>query len=135
MDYICRDDPWPRVPNATYEAQCIGYDRKFVLGKSRKLFLNFVIIEPSEHNGKVLFQAFNIPYDMKIRPGSKYYKTWSFVNGWKKPTRNDRMSPQIFKNKIFKVKTRTVKPSFEGKEMPEDFWYSCVDKLVEVVAG
>ena len=76
-----------------------------------------------------------MPYDMKIKTGSKYYKTWTMVNGWNKPTRNAKMSPRLFKNKIFKVKTRTVKPQHNGNEMPEHFWYSVVDEIVEVVAG
>jgi len=44
------------------------------------------------------------------------------------------MSARIFKNKICKVKTRTVKPLLpSGKgTMPEDFWYSVVDYIYSV---
>ena len=135
-EIVCGSDGWPLILNTGkyYETQCVRYDRSFVLGKSRKLFLHFNIIEQGEHFGKVLFMPFNIPYDQKVRSGSKYYKTWVMVNGWKKPSRNAVMSPRLFLNKIFRVKIRTVKPHMPNskKEMPEDFWYSVVDSIVEV---
>ena len=61
-DYVCDEDYKPLIPNGTYEAQCIKYDTKFVLGKTRKTFLNFRIIDHPEHEGKVLFIAYNMPY-------------------------------------------------------------------------
>jgi len=57
------------------------------------------------------------------------------VNGWRKPSRNAKMSPRIFLNKICRIKNRTVKPLHNKKEMPEDFWYSVVDEIIEVIAG
>jgi hypothetical protein len=121
------------LPNGIYDAQCVKYDSKFVLGKTRKVFLNFRIIEQGEHNGKIIFQAFNMPYDGRIKTGSKYYKTWCMVNGWNKPSRNAKMSPRLFLKKIYKVKTRTVKPAHNGKEMPKQFHYSVVDEILEVL--
>jgi hypothetical protein len=103
------------------------------MGKARKLFLHFKIIE-GEYRGTKLFQAFNMRYDLTVSSGSKYYKTWCMVNNWQKPTRNAKLSPRLFKNKIFRVRTRTVKPQHNGKPMPEEFWYSVVDEIVEVCA-
>ena len=134
-DFVCGEDYKPHIPDGKYQAQCIRYDQSFVLGKAKKLFLHFKITEPGAHQGKMIFMAFNMPYSGKIRQGSKYYKTYVFVNGWTKPTRNARMSPCLFKNKVFLVKTRTVKPTYQGKEMPQNFWYSVVDHIVEVVTG
>jgi len=134
-DFVCGNDYWPLIPNGTYEAQCIKYDNKFVLGKTKKTFLAFRIVSLSEHQGKEVFQAFNMPYDGKIKTGSKYYKTWCMVNGWMRPSRNAKMSPRIFLNKIYRIKTRTTKPRLNGKEMPQDFWYSVVDEIIEVIAG
>ena len=135
-DFVCGDNYKPLIPNGTYEAQCIRFNEKFVLGKTRKLFFIFKILDSGEHFGEEIFQAYNIPYDWKIRSGSKYYKTWVMVNGWNKPSRNAKMSPRIFLNKIYKIKTRTVKPKGpNGKEMPEEFWYSVVDYIGDVVAG
>ena len=57
-EFKCSRDYWELIPDGTYEAQCIKYDEKFVLGKSRKLFLNFKIVDLGEHHGKEIFQAF-----------------------------------------------------------------------------
>jgi len=131
-ELVCSDDYRPLIPNGIYEAQCIKYDDGFALGKTRKMFLTFKILL-GEHQGKQIFQAFNVPYDKRMKTGSKYYKTWCMVNGWNQPSRNAKMSPRLFINKIFKIKTRTVKPLHNGKEMPESFRYSVVDAILEVV--
>ena len=132
-EFVCSDDYKPLIPNGTYEAQCIKYDSKFVLRKTRKVFLTFKILNLGEHQGKQIFQAYNMPYDGRIKTGTKYYKTWCMVNRWNKPSRNAKMSPRLFINKIYKIKTRTVKPLHDGKEMPENFRYSVVDAILEVV--
>jgi hypothetical protein len=134
-EIVCGREYWPFLPDGSYQAQCIRYDEKFLMGKSRKLFLSFRIVDPGEHHGLEIFQAYNIPYDRKTKPGSKYYKTWVIVNGYRKPSRNAQMSPRLFVNKIFRVKTRTVKPLHNGKPMPQHFWYSVVDYIIEIVAG
>ena len=133
-EFICSDDR-PLIPDGIYEAQCFVFDNKFCLGKTRKTFLKFVILNHGEHFQKEVFMAFNMPYDGKIKTGSKYYKTWCMVNGWRKPSRNAKLSPRIFLNKIYKIKTRTSKPKHNDKEMPQDFWYSVVDETLEVTAG
>ena len=133
MEYSAKDDYRVRIPDGVYEAQCFKYDSGFCLGKARKLFLHYRITE-GEHTGTELFQAFNMPYQGKVSCGSKYYKTYVMVNGWTKPSRNAKLSPRLFKDKIFKVRTRTVQPQHAGKPMPEQFWYSVVDDILEVCA-
>jgi hypothetical protein len=134
-ELICDDDCKSLIPDGSYETQCTGYDNKFLFGKARKLFLNFKILTEGEFRGKKIFQAFNMPYNGKIKSGSKYYKTWCMVNGWQKPSRNATMSPKLFLNRIYTIKTKTVKPKHDGKEMPEAFWYSIVDEIKSVDAG
>jgi len=131
MEFVCDNDYRALIPDKVYEAQCVSYDSSFVLGKARKLFLNFRIIDPGEHNGVELFMAFNMPYTGRIKSGSKYYKKWCQVNGFRKPSRNATMSPRLFLNKVYKLKTRTVRP----ERMPESFQYSVVDDILKVVAG
>jgi hypothetical protein len=134
MEFVCGEEYKPLMPDGTYQAQCVHYDRSFCLGKARKLFLHFKIVEPGKYHGETIFMAFNVPYDTRIKQGSKYYKTWVQVNGYQKPSRNAAMSPRIFKNKIVSVRTRTVRPKNGSKEMPKQFWYSVVDSIVEVLA-
>jgi hypothetical protein len=133
-DFVCAENYKPLIPVGVYEAQCISFDSNFHLGKTRKTFLHFQILDQGPHFEKQIFMAFNMPHKKKIRMGSKYYKTWCLVNGWKKPSKNAKMSPRLFINKIYKVKTRKVEPRHHGKKMPKEFWYSVVDEILEVVA-
>jgi hypothetical protein len=134
-EFVCAENYKPLIPDGVYETQCVNYDSTFQLGKTRKLFLHFRILELGPHFGEQIFMAFNMPDKKKIRMGSKYYKTWCMVNGWKKPSKNAKMSPRLFKNKIYRIKTRTVKPKHNGKKMPENFRYSVVDEIIEVITG
>ncbi len=133
-EFVCEEDYRPLIPNGIYEAQCVSYNKGFVLGgKALKLFLHFIITEPGQYNGTPLFMAFNMPKNRKIKQGSKYYKTWCKVNGWQKPSRNAKMSPRLFKNKIYKIRTKAATPPYDGKNMPDTFKYSIVDSIVDVV--
>ncbi|MBW2365773.1 MAG: hypothetical protein JRF25_12115 [Deltaproteobacteria bacterium] len=133
MDIVCAENYWPLMPDGVYMAQCIKEDTRFVLGKTRKTFINFKILDEGKYHGAVIFMAFNIPYNGRVKSGSKYYKTWSMVNGWKRPSRNTKMSAKLFLNKIYKIKTRTVKPLLNKKKMPKGFEYSVVDEIIEVL--
>ena len=134
-ELTCAEDYRPLVPDAKYEAVCVDYNHSYVTGKTRKLYLHFQITEQGEHYGKQLFMAFNVPFNRKIRPGSKYYKTYVQVNG-RIPTRNSIMSPRIFKGRVFSIKTRTCKPKYlNNKEMPKDYWYSVVDYIHDILTG
>jgi hypothetical protein len=133
-EFVCANDYYPLLPNGTYIAQCVGFDiNESYGGRSRKIYLHFKIIEGSHQKSK-LFMAFNYPKNCKFTPGRKYWQYWVLVHG-RIPSRNAAMSPRIFKNKVFKIKTRTVNRKFpNGKEMPSDFNYSTVDTIEEVMA-
>jgi hypothetical protein len=123
-------------PDGTYEAQYVEHNDGFIMGKNRKLFVIFKILEVGEHFDKTIMLVYNMPLKGGPSASCKYYKDWVFLNGYKKPSRNAIMSPKIFKNKRLLIKTRTVKPKRNKKEiMPEDFWYSVVGEIVEVLTG
>ena len=135
MDFVCADNYRALIPDGKYEAVCIRHEESFCFGKTRKLFLHLKIITPGDHLGKELFLPFNMPYDRKLKLGSKYYKTWCLVNGWQKPTRNAIMSPRIFMKKAFVVQVKTVKPQHNGAAMPRDFNYSVIEQIISVNTG
>jgi len=93
------------------------------------------LLTKADITGRDSSWLFNLPFDFRVKSGSKYYKTWVMVNGWMRPSKNARMSPRLFLNKIFKIKTRVVKPKHHDKLMPETFWYSVVDEIIQVIAG
>ncbi len=133
-EFICADDYWPLLPDGAYIAQCIGYDiHESYGGRSRKIYLHLLIIEGSYEQSK-LFMPFNYPSNGKFRPGHKYWQYWVMVHG-RIPSKNATMSPKIFKNKIFKIKTARVERKFpNGNDMPSDCDYSKVDTIEEVLA-
>ena len=136
IDYTADEKYRELLPDGEYEAQYVSQNDGFVMGQNRKLFVILKILEAGDHFGKKIMLVYNMPLNKRLAPSSKYYMDWMFLNGCKKPSRNARMSPKIFKNKRLLIKTRTVKPKRNGKEiMPKEFWYSVVDQIVEVLTG
>jgi hypothetical protein len=126
-------ETYPLITEGTYGVQCIEVQKGIFCFGSFKIFLKFKITSPSIHEGTELFMAMN-QYE-KVPPGSRYYEQWVIANGNIKPTRNDRMSPTIFKNHFFEAVIRTVKPKFKDKtEKPECFYYSVIDYLKKRIA-
>ena len=137
MDEITYSDRYrERMPDAKYEAQCISHNFGYIAGKHRKLFMIYKIASPGPYHGKEIMKIYNMPISSRVSMGSNYYKDWLFVNGNHKPSRQDRLSPKIFHNKVLIIKTRTSKPKHNnGQEMPEGCWYSVVDYISEVATG
>ena len=128
-----KDGPLPRIPAGEYEAQCFKTEKKPFLGSEKKLYLHFIIID-GEHQGIKLFGVYNVNYK-SFPKASKYYTDWAIANEGL-PTRRERMSQNIFKNKVFLVKVRDTIPKYDdGKPKPEMFRYSVVDRIIEKLAG
>lgn len=128
-EYKALGDYRPLVPDGLWDVQCTGYNDGFY-GRIPKLFLNFEIVSNGSYNGERLFMSFNMPHDGYVHTGSRYYRTWSKVNG-KLPSRNAKMSPRIFLNKLFRVKTKTVIPKDGNFDLPSDFHYSIIESITE----
>lgn len=126
-----KEDPRPLIPEGSYEAVCIKHEISPYLGKGKKLFLTYQIIQ-GEYMGIKLFQAINHNYNA-FSPSTKYYTEWTIANG-DMPKRKDKMTPRIFKDKAFLVKVKTTKPKYEdGEYKPEKFHYSTVERIIEVL--
>jgi hypothetical protein len=123
-----QDNEYPKLfQDGMYLVECTGHEGPVPYRSTRKLFLHFRIIT-QPYAGEGIWSAFNVGYG-SIRPGSKYFKAWVLANNDRMPSRNDRMSPVIFKGKRFFVQTRTVKPKRGDEQMGIDFWYSVIDYL------
>ena len=125
----------PLIPEGKYNVQCIRIEKSYSHYKSLKMFLTFRIID-GPHMGIDLFMAMNLIDSRTGKPfktvprGSKYYENWVIANNNYLPSRKNRMSSAIFKNGIFEVVVRTVKPKFpDGTEKPDCFYYSVIDYL------
>jgi len=123
---------YEHVPDKTYEAIVVRYDRGEFYQR-KKLYLWWKIISIGPHEGKELFMAFNV--FKKITKSSKYYEAWVLANKGVRPKKNDRMSPKVFKDKIFSIRTRTVISSKKQGEIDKADRYSVVDEILELCAG
>ncbi len=128
------------IPEGKYSAQCIEAKKGMVGQKTAqgtytrtpKIILKFKLME-RQFQGEEILMYVNADY--KLFPaGSKFYQCWAIAKG-RKPARRDRMPLDVFKNHIFTVGVKTVKPKFEnGAEMPESCWYSRVNEIYEKCA-
>jgi hypothetical protein len=125
-DIVCAQDYRCLVPDGVFVAECVECQQGHY-GRIPKLYLKFKLTE-RPYEGVELFMSFNMPFSGRIPVGSKYYKIWAKING-RLPSQNAKMSPRIFLNKLYKIKTRTVKPKDGGEELPEDFHYSIIDSI------
>jgi len=134
FEYYAADDNYALIPEDEYYAECTEYKSQEYDGTKKKLYLRFEIF--SNGNGdeviESVYMSFNMPLNRRIGTRSKYYQVWRMVHG-KSPTRNARLSPIIFMNKFYKIKTRTVKQYKNGEVRPEDKQYSVVDEIMMVI--
>ncbi|MEW6455343.1 MAG: hypothetical protein AB1410_01335 [Acidobacteriota bacterium] len=130
---ICCDDPQPLIPDGIYQAQVLKWERGRYYNQT-KLYLWFEIISPGRAFETKLFMVLNLNGN-KVGYGSKYYRSWVIANHGIRPRRNDRLSPKIFLNKVFKVKVETVKRSYTGESVPEYLQYSVIREILDLEAG
>jgi hypothetical protein len=128
--YFEAGEPRPLIPEGIYKARFIEIQKGQWNG-TPKIYLWFQIIEPYEYEGvkiRMLMNAYRKPSN-----GSNYYKAWVIANG-SKPARIDRMSPDIFKGRIFEVFVETVKPKNKaGFYEPESLHYSKIACLIKYI--
>ena len=131
-DYYAADDDYALIPDGEYYAECTEYKLLNYDGKKKKLYLCFQIFMDGDAGLKNVYMSFNMPLDNRIGTRSKYYKAWRMAHG-RPPTKNAKLSPRIFKNKFYKIKTRTVKQFENGEARPDDKYYSVVDEIMLVI--
>jgi hypothetical protein len=120
------------VPEGKYEAIVIRIERGEFY-RRKKLYIWFQIVEQGNENGKEVFMPFNMY--KRITRGSKYYAAWLIANKSQKPKKNDRMSPKIFKGKVFSIKVRTVITGSKNDVLTGGEKYSVVDEILELCVG
>lgn len=138
-DFIAGEDR-KLIREGKYTAQCIEAKKGMVgqrttkgtYARIPKVILTFKLIE-GEFQGEKILMYINADYK-PFPAGSKFYQCWVIAKG-RKPVRRDRMTLDVFKNHIFAIGIKTVKPKFEdGTEKPETFWYSRVNEIYEKYA-
>jgi hypothetical protein len=64
---------------------------------------------------------------MQVRTASKFYRAWTLANGNRRPSRRDRMRPDVFIGRLLRAQTRVVKTDSRNRKLPKDQWYSVID--------
>jgi hypothetical protein len=64
------------------------------------------------------------------RAASKFYRTWVVANRGQKPSRRDRMPLAIFRDRLFRARTRVVTKDHRGTVLPVALHHSVVDELL-----
>ncbi len=92
-------DPDPLIPPGLYDGRGIKGEVHHSLGGRLKFFLTLELIG-GPHDGVKLQFISTLPRKGRgIAPSSKYYRAWTVANGGRRPTRRDRMSPGIFRDR------------------------------------
>lgn len=124
----------PLIPTGNYTVAFIRAEKKWLWGKRLKIFLHFEIVAPSDHTNIRLFMAANAPPKNQWTIGYKFFRAWVLAAGCR-PRRRDRLSTQMFRNKYFLARVKTVEKTAKDTLRPKAAQYSVIDELLEMVAG
>lgn len=130
LSFECNPDIPPLVPPGEYEVGFLRAEKKW-LWKREKLFLWFRIATFGEWHDTGLYMACNIAPNGKWTTGHKFYRAWVVAEKKRKPDRFDRMSTNVFKEKLFKARIRIVEKTSKGTKRIPELQYSVIDELVE----
>jgi hypothetical protein len=125
-----------RVPDGSYRAAYVACEDGKPHGVPR-WFVHFKITEPGEHFGLVLIRFYNVPRGAFLARTHNLWIDYQTLIGGRPPPQG--LTPEAFlKGCEILVKTKTVKHRVEGRkriELPEDCWYSKIDRLIRITAG
>jgi len=157
FEVIADGDSLPVVPEGLYVALAVGRAEKFDFLGVKRVALSFRLIEgpvgsdeSSEHGidrehpqykaGRDEILSMYYPVGLtpdgrvKAGPSSKFRRDWEEAAG-SKSTRDDRMSPKVFKGKFFLVKVALVKTDSDRDPLGELSRYSVVRKVIRLLPG
>ena len=132
--FPCNSDIPPAIPNGDqYELVFVRGEKGYQWGRL-KLFLWFKMGTPGDWVGREFFMACNVAPSGKWGPSSKFWLMWVLAAD-RRPSRADRMSTAVFKNKVFRARMRKVLKTSKQINRTSAQQYSVVDELLEVTVG
>jgi hypothetical protein len=121
----------PRILDDIYSVSYVRHEKKFLFG-SEKLFIWFKIVTPGASFGVELYKAYN--YSKKISIKSLLVKDAKTILG-RRLEKREKPTTAIFKNKILRIRTRTVTKDCRQKELAEYHKYSVISEILGVEVG
>jgi hypothetical protein len=136
-DDICfsyNGDIPPAIPDGDdYECTFVRPEKVPYRGR-QKAYLWFRMLTPGEWCAQEFYMACNVAPNGRWTASYKFWNAWVLAAG-RRPTRADRMSTAVFKNKVFRVRMRKVLKTAKQTDRTPSQQYSVVDELLEVVVG
>lgn len=133
LEFQCNSDIPPLVPTGEYEVFFLRAVKRD-MWKMDKLFLWFRVATPGQWNGQDIYMACNVARGGRWTPSCKFYMAWVLAAG-RRPNRRDRMSTQVFRNKVFRARVKVVTTTAKRVNRTPEQQYSVIDDLLEVCAG
>jgi hypothetical protein len=124
----------PLVPDAEYTGVFQRAEQGRFAGRLR-WFLWFAISTPGPHLKAELYLSCPCPEGKgSFGLGSKLVSAYAVATGTM-PRRRDRITKSVFRQKLFRFRTRTVKKDKDGHVRPAADHYSVIDRLLAVEVG
>jgi len=121
----------PLVKEGTYEAIYVRHKKaRYFTGT--KLYVYFKIVSPGEHCNVELYRPYTV-YDVPKR-NSDFVKECELVIGHRLK-KKEKASIAVLKNKVLKVKVKTVKSNRKQEPLPPHMCYSKIESILEVLTG
>src|SRR5689334_19537748 len=133
LEFPCNIDIPALVPSGNYEVFFLKAARH-LMWTQEKLFLWFRISTAGEWHGQDLYMACNVARGGRWTPSCKFYMAWVLAAG-RRPNRRDRMSTQVFRNKIFRARVKVVTTTAKRDRRTPEQQYSVIDELLELCTG
>jgi hypothetical protein len=143
LDVFAGEDAPPRIVAGEYTARVVHieiFDKFFKVGRDTKttdrLILTFRIVAGPQAGTEVPFYAPLPKSASKRNPGryvpakSKFWRAWTIANG-APPKRHDRMSLNVFKNRLFLVQIRDVIKDRGQNRLGDVVRHSVIEAIVE----
>jgi len=128
--FQCKSEIPPAIPDGEYDAIFVKAESNG-MWRQQKVYLWFQVISPGQWVGHKFFAACNIPSNGKFTASHKFWKWWVRAAG-RRPHRGDRMSTQVFRNKVFRVLMRKVLKTAQQRDRTPAQQYSVVDDLLGI---
>lgn len=136
---------WPLIPNGIYLAQYVKHVciEMACFKGAPKVFVQFRIVDPGEHFGKILYRAYRVKairsdgrksgspiVGGRFIVGRRSELLKDYCQAMETRSRPDRISLRALKHLIVKIRTRTVIRDGKQKSLPPALHYSVVDEII-----
>jgi hypothetical protein len=125
--------PPPLLPPGIYAA-VFSRAKRVEAYKRQQLVLQFQILGAEGYPVADLQMFCNLRANGSVAPRGKFARTWELAAG-RRLTRHDRMTTNIFRERVFDVSVRTVERDQAQQPLTGERVYSVVDRVVGLAAG